>query len=57
MDEMAETVEHDVAVVSVLELEQKGEHAVARHAHDKVTPRLVKEHNIFVDFTGYIENG
>ena len=45
MDEMTETIQHNIAVVSVLELEQKREHAVARHAHNEVTPRL-KQINI-----------
>lgn len=40
MDEVALTVQHDVAVVSVLDLQQEEQQAVSSHAADKVVPRL-----------------
>ena len=40
MDDVSLTVQHNVAVVTILELQQERQQAVAGHAHDEVPPRL-----------------
>ena len=40
MDDVSCAVQHDVAVMSILDLEQETEHTIARHTRDEVTPRL-----------------
>ena len=42
VDDVAELVYHDVAVVSVLDLQQVAHHAVRSHADHKVTPCLLQ---------------
>jgi len=47
VDQVALAVQHDVAVVSVFNLQQEEQQAVRRHAADEVVPRLKrtsKEH-------------
>ena len=45
MHDVTVTVEHDVSVVSVLDLEKKRQDAVSGHAHDEVTTGLPTEKN------------
>ena len=40
MDEVALAVQHDVAVVSVFDLQQEQQEAVGGHAADEVVPSL-----------------
>lgn len=40
MDEVALAVQHDVAIVSVLNLQQEQQEAVGSHAADEVIPSL-----------------
>lgn len=43
MDDVALLVQHDVAVMPVLDLQQEQQEAVGGHAADEVVPRLVRE--------------
>lgn len=47
VDDVAGAVDHDVAVVSILELQQETEHAVSRHAANEVPPGL-QSHQLHV---------
>lgn len=40
VDEVALAVQHDVAIVSVFDLQQEKQKAVGRHAADEVVPSL-----------------
>lgn len=42
MDEVTLAVQHDVAVVSVFDLQQEQQEAVGRHAADEVIPSLLE---------------
>ena len=46
VDDVSLAVDHDVAVVAVLDLQQEGYDAVCRHAHDEVASSLVWEWKI-----------
>ncbi len=43
VDEVALTVQHDVAVVSVFDLQQEEQQAVSSHTADEVVPCLERE--------------
>ena len=46
VQDVAGVVNHDVAVVPVLELQQVADHAVGGHALDKVAPRFLKRNRL-----------
>jgi len=47
VDDVALAVKHDVAVVSIFELQQERQQAVSGHAHYEVPPRLHANHQPF----------
>ena len=40
MYDVSRAIQHDVSIMSVLELKQETQHAVTSHADDEVSPRL-----------------
>lgn len=48
MYDVSVDIQHDVAVVSVLDLDQEADHAVGGHRHDEVPPRRLELFRVFV---------